>query len=98
MFRTFTPASYLGRGGDNLRQGPNQRRFGPSFVHIVYFLRKSVDFHAMRKECKRILFHFLLLIYHKYPSCDKLCPLPYSLPIFVPPSIFILLLSWSTVI
>ena len=43
------------------------------FVRLVYFLRKSTEFHVKRRECQRILFHFLLLIYHD--SCNR-CAIP----------------------
>ena len=46
-----------------LGRGPNMGRFHPSCVRLVYFLRKSTEFHVNRTECQRILFHFLLLIF-----------------------------------
>ena len=74
--------------------------FFPSCVCKVYFLLKFTEFHDMRTECQKILFHFLLLIYHKSPDISKRCPLPYPLPIFAPRSLFLSLslLSWSTFI
>ena len=53
----------IGRGGLESGRGPNMGRFRPSFVRLVYFLRKSTEFHVNRTECQRILFHFLLLIF-----------------------------------
>ena len=44
-------------------------RFRPSWVRLVYFLRKSTEFHVKRTECQRIL---LLAI-------SKRRPLSYSL-------------------
>ena len=50
----------------------------------------------MQTECQIIIFHFLLIIYHKSPEIAKRCPIPYLLQIFAPQ--FIFLLSWSTFI
>ena len=60
--------SYIVRGGLNLRRGNNQRSFGPSLFRIVYFIFKSTEFHVIRTEYQRIIFHFLLIIYHKSPE------------------------------
>ena len=50
-------------------RGPIQRRFGPSCVHQVYFLRNYKDFHDIWMECQIIKtsnsFLTLLLIYHQ---------------------------------
>ena len=62
------------------RQGPIQRRFGPSCVRQVNFLRESTAFHDMRMECKIILIHFLLLISHKSPAIACYPITPVSLP------------------
>ena len=50
----------------------------------------------MQTECQIIIFHFLLIIYHKSPEIAKRCLIPYLLQIFAPQ--FIFLLSWSTFI
>ena len=55
--------TYLGRCGHKSGHGPNMGRFRPSCVHLVYFLRKSTEFHVKRTECQRILLHLLLLIF-----------------------------------
>ena len=52
----------IGRRGHKPGRGPNMGRICPSWVRLVYFLRKSKEFHVNRTECQRILFHFLLLI------------------------------------
>ena len=70
----------LGRCGYIMRCGPIMRRFGLSCIHLVYFLRKSKEFHDMRTECQRIPIHFLLLITHKLLGIAKRCSLPNSLP------------------
>ena len=52
-----------------------------SLIFLVCFLRKSTEFHDMRKECQIIVIHFLLLIYHKYTACAKRYPLLYFISI-----------------
>ena len=42
-----------------------------SCVRPLYCLRKSKEFHDMRKECQIILIHFLLLISHESISIAK---------------------------
>ena len=82
-----------------MRHGPIVRRFGPSYVYPVYFLRKSTKFHDIGIDGKIILIHFLLIIYHKSLDIAKRCPLPYFLPIFSPKSLSLWLISGlSTVI
>ena len=53
----------LGRRGHRTGCGHCMGRFCPSCVRLVYFLRKSTEFHVKRTECQRILFHFLLVIF-----------------------------------
>ena len=53
----------VGRCGHKWGRETNMGRFRPSCVRLVYFLRKSTEFHVKRTECQRILFHFLLLIF-----------------------------------
>ena len=62
---TFPINRRTGKEGTyNQRREHNQRRFGLSCVRLVCFLRKSTEFHVMRTDVsKRILFHFLLLIF-----------------------------------
>ena len=55
---------HLGIGGHNQSWGHNHRHVDPSCVHIVYFLRKYIDFHVIRTECQIIIIHLLLLISH----------------------------------
>ena len=73
----------LGRGGSNLRQGPIQRRFGPSCIRRVYFIPMSTECHDIRTECQIIntshSFFTVLLISHKLPAIDQLLA-PQSLP------------------
>ena len=69
--------------GRNQRRGHNKRRFGLSCVRIVYFLRKSLDFHFMRTHCQIIIYKLLLPIYNKSPSIAKHRPLTiFLLPVF----------------
>ena len=66
----------LGVMGHHFRRGHNQRLFGPSCVHILYFPRKSTEFHVMRKECQIILVRLLLIISYKSPAIADRFPLP----------------------
>ena len=52
----------------------------------------------MQMECQRIIFHFLLPIFHKFLAIYKRCPLPYFPLIFAHRLVSLSLLSWSTVI
>ena len=81
-----------------MRRGPIQIFFGPYCVYLVYFILKSTGYHVMQTGCQRILFHFLLIIPHNSSSITKCFPISYSLQIFAPPSLFLLILSWYTVI
>ena len=45
-----------------------------SCVRLVYFLRKSIEFHVKWTECQRIFFHFLFNHY----SCDRCTSAPFS--------------------
>ena len=45
----------LGRRGHRTGRGHCMGRFCPSCVRLVYFLRKSTEFHVKRTECQRIL-------------------------------------------
>ena len=82
----------LGRCGRILIIGTIMRRFGPSFVRPVYFIRKSTDFFDMWKDCQTIPIYFLLIISHKSPAIDNRFPLTYLLLIFFPWSLFF---GWS---
>ena len=53
----------VGRSGHKSGCGPNMGNFCPSCIRLVYFLRKSTEFHVKRTECQIILFHFLILIF-----------------------------------
>ena len=53
----------LGGGGYGSGRGRIMGRFRPSYVRLVYFLRKSTEFHVNRTECQIILIHILLLIF-----------------------------------
>ena len=53
----------VGRRGHRTGRGHCMGRFRPSCVRLVYFLRKSTDFHVKQTECQKILFHFLLVIF-----------------------------------
>ena len=55
----------VGICGRNHFHGRNHRRFHPSCICLVYFLRNSTEFHVMQAECQRIIFHILLIIVHK---------------------------------
>ena len=54
---------WLGRRGHRTNRGHCMGSFRLSCVRLVYFLRKSTEFHVKRTECQRILFHFLLVIF-----------------------------------
>ena len=62
---------YLIRGPAQLICGPIQRRFGPSWICRLYFLRKSTEFCDMRTYFQRTNnsypFPTVLLIYNKSP-------------------------------
>ena len=62
-FYTLKSLSEFGTSGHKLGHGPNMGRFCPSCVRLVYFLRKSTDFHVKQTECQRVIFHFLPLIF-----------------------------------
>ena len=61
--------SLLGRQGNRSGRGHCMSSFSSSCVHLVYFLRKSTEFHVKQAECQRIL---LLEI-------SKRCPISYAL-------------------
>ena len=86
----------VGSRGLNMRRGHNQRRFGPSWVFLLYFLCNSTQFHAIWTECQIILFRFFLLIYHKSLDWDKGYPLLFLLPIFSPWYAIVMIISWCS--
>ena len=61
---------YLERGGGHeLGHGANMGHFHPSYVCLVYFLRKSTEFNAnKRRSVKEFSFISYFLFYHN--SCD----------------------------
>ena len=63
----------LGRRGRNQRHRHNQRLFDLSFVHSVYFVHNSTEFHVMQMEFQRILIHLLPLISHESYEIEKRC-------------------------
>ena len=69
--------AYLGSCGRNHSHGHNHGHFFLSFVNLVCFLRKFIEFYDTWTECQIIIFHFLLPIYHTLPAFAKICPLQY---------------------
>ena len=45
----------LGRRGHKMGRGHCMGRLRPSCVRLLYFLRKSTEFHVKQTECQRIL-------------------------------------------
>ena len=54
---------WIGSCVHKLVRGRIMDRFCLSCVRLVYFLRKSTEFHVSQTDFQRILFHFLLLIF-----------------------------------
>ena len=74
----------VGRRGHKSGRRSNFGHFCLSWVCLVYFLRKSTEFHVKYIECQIIFFHLLLLIYHH--SCDRCASAPFHRLLFKRPN------------
>ena len=72
--RYFISNFIVGRRGHRTGRGHCMGRFHPSCIRLVYFLRKSTEFHVKRTECQIILFHFLLVIFLIIHAITSLLP------------------------
>ena len=67
---------YVGSCGHKLVRGPNMSFFHLSCVRLLYFLRKSTEFHFKRIERQIIIIHFLLIIFSSFLQSLRFRPLP----------------------
>ena len=58
----------VGRGGLESGHGPNMSRFRLSCVHLVYFLRKSTEFHVNSKRVSNNYLSFLTYYFLIIPA------------------------------
>ena len=66
----------LGRCGHKSARRSCMGHFFSYCVRLVYFLRKSTEFHVKRTFCQIILFHFLLIIFSEFLRSLHFRPLP----------------------
>ena len=53
---------WVGRSGHKSGRRPNMGRFCPSCARLVYFLRKSTEFHVVSKNSLSFLTSYFLII------------------------------------